>query len=48
MVSEVKKLELEVKELEEAANSARLLKNKATYVDKELQLFDDAYLKAYR
>ncbi|XP_023718994.1 transmembrane GTPase Marf isoform X2 [Cryptotermes secundus] len=45
MDTELKSLEKEIRQLEEAANSARLLRNKANYITKELEMFDDAYLK---
>ncbi|XP_069681371.1 transmembrane GTPase Marf-like [Periplaneta americana] len=45
MDTEIKTLEKEIRQLEEAANSAKVLRNKANYITKELELFDDAYLK---
>jgi mitofusin len=45
MDTEVKSLEKEIRQLEEAASSAKLLRNKANYITKELEMFDDAYLK---
>jgi mitofusin len=45
MDTELKSLEKEIRQLEEAANSAKLLRNKANYITKELEMFDDAYLK---
>ncbi|XP_059485368.1 transmembrane GTPase Marf [Neocloeon triangulifer] len=45
MSGKVKTLEKEVKLLEESANSAKVLRNKANYVARELKLFDEAYLK---
>ncbi|PSN36005.1 Transmembrane GTPase Marf [Blattella germanica] len=45
MDSEMKTLEKEIRQLEEAANSAKVLRNKANYITKELEMFDDAYLK---
>lgn len=45
MDSEIKTLEKEVKQLEEAANSAKVMRNKANYITKELEMFDDAFLK---
>jgi mitofusin len=45
MDTELKSLEKEIRQLEEAANSARLLRNKANYISKELEIFEDAYLK---
>lgn len=45
MDAEIKTLEKEIKQLEEAANSAKVLRNKANYITKELEIFDDAFLK---
>lgn len=45
MDTELKSLEKEIRQLEEAANSAKVLRNKANYITKELEMFDDAYLK---
>jgi len=45
MHAEIKTLEKEIRQLEEAANSAKVLRNKANYITKELEMFDDAYLK---
>lgn len=42
---ELKKLDSEVLTLEEAASSAKVLRNKANYVTKELEMFDDVYLR---
>lgn len=42
---EIKTLEKEIRQLEEAANSAKVLRNKANYITKQLEMFDDAYLK---
>ncbi|KAE8750554.1 hypothetical protein FOCC_FOCC002848 [Frankliniella occidentalis] len=42
---ELKKLDSEVLTLEEAASSAKVLRNKANYVTNELEMFDDMYLK---
>lgn len=42
---ELKKLDAEILTLEEAASSAKVLRNKANYVTKELEMFDDVYLK---
>uniref|UniRef100_A0A1B6EQB9 Dynamin-type G domain-containing protein n=4 Tax=Proconiini TaxID=565685 RepID=A0A1B6EQB9_9HEMI len=44
MDSEIKTLERQVRMLEEAANSAKVLRNKATYLNKELLIFDETYL----
>lgn len=46
MDSEIKILNKEIKQLEEAANSAKVLRNKANYITKELEMFNDAYLKS--
>ncbi|KAJ9593852.1 hypothetical protein L9F63_027504, partial [Diploptera punctata] len=46
MDSEIKILDKEIRKLEEAANSAKVLRNKANYITKELEMFDDAYLKS--
>ncbi|KAF6213510.1 hypothetical protein GE061_011230 [Apolygus lucorum] len=45
MAQEMKELEKELKSLEEAANSAKVLRNKASYLAKELDMFDEVYLK---
>jgi mitofusin len=42
---EIKTLEKEIRQLEEAASSAKVLRNKANYITKQLEMFDDAYLK---
>lgn len=47
MGGEMKKLEQELQHLEEAANSAKLLRNKASYIVKELEMFEEAYLKMH-
>lgn len=44
MSSRIKQLEKDVRLLEEAANSAKMLRNKAAYVVRELEMFDEAYL----
>jgi mitofusin 2 len=44
MSSKTKSLDKEVKLLEDSANSAKVLRNKANYVARELKLFDEAYL----
>jgi mitofusin len=41
----IKKLEKEVKLLEDAATSAKVLRNKANYVARELEMFEEAYLR---
>ncbi|XP_014239321.1 transmembrane GTPase Marf isoform X2 [Cimex lectularius] len=45
MSKDMKDLELELRGLEEAANSAKVLRNKANYLTKELDMFDEVYLK---
>jgi len=45
MGNEMKTLEKEVRYLEEAANSAKVLRNKANYLTKELEMFNETYLK---
>jgi len=47
MDAEIKTLDKEIKQLEEAANSAQVLRNKANYITKQLQIFDDAFLKLH-
>lgn len=47
MDAEIKTLAKEIRQLEEAANSAKLLRNKANYITKELEMFDDAYFKLH-
>jgi mitofusin len=47
MDTEIKTLEKEIRQLEEAANSARILGNKANYITKELEMFDEVYLKLH-
>uniref|UniRef100_A0A069DW95 Putative transmembrane gtpase marf n=1 Tax=Panstrongylus megistus TaxID=65343 RepID=A0A069DW95_9HEMI len=46
MGSEMKSLEKELRALEEAANSAKVLRNKASYLQKELDMFEQVYLKS--
>jgi len=45
MDAEIKTLDKEIKQLVEAANTAEVLQNKANYIRKQLELFDDAFLK---
>jgi len=45
MDAKIKTLNKEIKQLEEAANSAKVLQNKANYITKQLEIFDDAFLK---
>jgi mitofusin len=47
MDAEIKTLAKEIRQLEEAASSAKLLRNKANYITKELEMFDDAYFKLH-
>lgn len=42
----LKDLEIEIRSLEEAAGSAKVLRNKANYLSNELDLFEDAYLRS--
>lgn len=44
---EMKSLEQQLHQLDEAATSAKLLKNKASYIVKELEMFEEAYLKSH-
>lgn len=41
----MKELETVLRGLEEAASSAKVLRNKASYLAKELDMFDEVYLK---
>jgi len=45
MDAKIKTLDKEIKQLEEAANSAEVLWNKANYITKQLEIFDDTFLK---
>ena len=45
MDAEIKTLDKEIKQLEEAANSAKVLRNKANYITEQLQIFDDEFFK---
>lgn len=47
MDKETKTLDRQVRMLDEAANSAKVLRNKASYLTKELQMFDEAYLSMH-
>ena len=47
MAAEIKTLGKEIKQLEEAANSAEVLRNKANYIAEQLDIFDDAFLKLH-
>jgi mitofusin len=42
---EIKTLDKEIKQLEEAASSAKFLWNRANYITKQLEIFDDTFLK---
>jgi len=44
MSVEMKTLDRQLRMLDEAANSAKVLRNKATYLNKELLIFDESYL----
>jgi len=45
MTIEMEQLDHEIRSLEEAASQAKKLRNSANYVTKELEMFDDAYLR---
>ncbi|XP_025833769.1 transmembrane GTPase Marf isoform X1 [Agrilus planipennis] len=45
MDAELKALEVQVRNLENAAGRSKVLRNKANYLTHELELFEDAYLK---
>ena len=45
MDAKIKTLDKEIKQLEEAANSAKVLQDKANYIIKHLEIFDDTFLK---
>lgn len=46
MDMDLKKIATTLRTLEEAATSAKVLRNKANYLTNELDLFDAAYLKS--
>lgn len=46
MDNDLKNIASTIRILEEATSSAKVLRNKATYLTKELDLFDAAYLKS--
>lgn len=46
MHRDVKQLEQRIRELEDSAARAKVLKNKANYIAHELDLFEDAYLRS--
>lgn len=45
MDKELKEIEKQVTGLENAGGKAKVLRNKANYLNHELELFEDAYLK---
>jgi len=45
MDAEVKTLDEEIEHLEEVANSAKVLQNKGDNITKQLEIFDDEFLK---
>jgi len=45
MHAEIKTLVEEIEQLEEAANSAKVLRKKAKCITKELEIFDDEFLR---
>jgi len=45
MVAKIKTLDREIKQLEEATNSAKVLRNKASDITQQLEIFDEAFLK---
>lgn len=47
MDKNLKSLEIEITDLENAASRAKVLRNKANYLTHELELFEDAYLKGH-
>ena len=47
MDAEIKMLGEKIKQLEEAANSAEVLRNKAKDIAEHLDIFDDAFLKLH-
>ena len=47
MASTMKELEKEVQLSEAAANSAKVLRNKSDYLAKELDMFEETYLRMY-
>lgn len=47
MASSMKDLENEIQKLESAANSAKVLRNKSDYLAKELDMFEETYLRMY-
>ena len=47
MATDMKDLENEIQQLESAANAAKVLRNKSDYLAKELQMFEETYLRMY-
>lgn len=47
MASTMKELEGEIQQLEVAANSSKVLRNKSDYLAKELDMFEETYLRMY-
>ncbi|KAK7576456.1 hypothetical protein V9T40_012742 [Parthenolecanium corni] len=47
MSSDMKDLEQEIQKLDGAANSAKVLRNKSDYLAKELDMFEETYLRMY-
>jgi len=47
MNAEIKTLDKEIKQLEEAANSAKVLRNNANCIAEQLELFYDEFLKLF-
>ena len=47
MDAEIKMLGEKIKYLEEAANSAEVLRNKAKDIGEQLDIFDDTFLKLH-
>jgi len=45
MDAEIKTLDEEIEQLEEAANTAKVLQIKADNITKQLEIFDDEFLK---
>ncbi|XP_063231897.1 transmembrane GTPase Marf [Bacillus rossius redtenbacheri] len=46
MHADITTLDKELRQLEEAAGSAKVLRNKANYVTRELEIFEEAYLRS--
>jgi fzo-like conserved region. len=44
MHEDIKQLDSHLKQVEEASNNAKVLRNKAHYLIKELDMFQEAYL----